>query len=48
MPQSINFFKIHFCYDSKTLAEITHFNINTSLKFPKLGRKFIDNRYENG
>ena len=30
--------KLHFCYDSKKLAEITYFSLNTGLKFPKLGR----------
>ena len=25
--------KLHFCHDSKNLAEITYFNINTGLKF---------------
>ena len=32
------FFKLHFCYESKNLAEITYLNTNTGLKFPKLGR----------
>ena len=32
------FSKLHFCYGSKSLAKITHFNINTGVKFPKLGR----------
>ena len=32
------FTKLHYCYDSKNLAEITHFNINTGLKFSKPGR----------
>ena len=32
------FYKLHFCYESKNLAEITDANINTGLKFPKLGR----------
>ena len=38
LHQIQKFFKLHFCYDSKNLAEITHFNINAGLKFPKLGR----------
>ena len=37
-PSDKTFFKLHFCYDSKNLAKITYFNINTGLKFPKLGR----------
>ena len=32
------FTKLHFCYDSKNVAEITHLNINARLKFTKLGR----------
>ena len=28
------FFKPYYCYDIKNLAEIMHFNINASLKFP--------------
>ena len=36
--QTQKFCKLHFCYDSKNLAEITYLNINTGLKFPKLGR----------
>ena len=32
------FTKLHYYYVSKSLAEITHFNINTGLKYPKLGR----------
>ena len=32
------FSRLQFCYDSKNLAEITHFNTNTGFTFPKLGR----------
>ena len=28
----------HFSYESKNLAQVTYFNINTGLTFPKLGR----------
>ena len=38
LHQIQKFSKLHFCYDSKNLAEVTHFNINTGLKFPKLDR----------
>ena len=34
------FTKLHYCHDSKNLAQITHFNINTGFKFSKPGRNF--------
>ena len=38
VDQIQKFSKLHFCYERKNLAEITYFNINAGLKFPKLGR----------
>ena len=37
--------KLHFCYDSKNLGEITHFNINTGLKFPNLAEICRENAF---
>ena len=36
----IQSFRQLFCSGNKNIAKITHFNINTGLKFPKLGRNW--------
>ena len=36
--QTQKFSKLRFCYKSKNLAAVIYFNINTGLRFPKLGR----------
>ena len=38
LHQIQKFSKLHLCYGRNSLAEITHFNINAGLKFPRLGR----------